>query len=63
MTNKLYIEFRVEVPHNTNQDLLKEVAEQAKDILWDEFDGISENSGPIPQAINITYELRMEVSK
>ncbi len=58
--NKLYIEYRVHFDPQTNQELLKEVAELAQEKIYDLF---ADEDSPIPSVHDVTFEIVMEVTK
>ena len=59
MKSKLYIEYRVYLPENSNQELVHEIAEIYKDQLYDDF--VKEECGI--SCTDVTYEVIREVEK
>lgn len=60
MAKKLYIEYRVYFDATTNQELLREVAEQAQEHIYDLF---ANEDSPIPAVHDVTFELVMAIGK
>lgn len=60
--NKLYVEYRVYFDPKTNQDLLRVCAESAQEQIYDIFE-LDESSGPTPAPNDVTFEIKMEVTK
>jgi divalent metal cation (Fe/Co/Zn/Cd) transporter len=58
MRRRLYIEYRVELDPQTNQDLVHDIAEAVKDKLYDTFETDSEIHAEFK---DVTYEVVMVV--
>jgi len=54
--SRLYVIFKVEFPSDSNGDTISEMAEQLKDMLYEELSG---EVAEIP-CINVTYEKVVE---
>jgi hypothetical protein len=61
-SRRLYVEFRVYFQPNTNQELLKEMAEAAQERVFEMFNGIDDDtSGPLPSPHDVTYEIVVDL--
>lgn len=58
-TSRLFLELRIEFPADMSQDHLSEVAEQLKDMMYDE---LSAENAEVP-CIDVTYEKVMILTK